>query len=231
MKPGSMKGAARIAPNDPTGAHAVTAGALSIASQALATIVVQLGGLGLADGDAFLRRVFGRCVIAYSARRIAGPMAHACWQVLIPESVDHAHLIEIEYDKRRRHGWLTPWASRSLGVYVTQHALARCCQRTVGVGDLDEIVPAIEQHVMQAQSLLAQQTVRGGDELQTIDAAGVMLWHACSTLEEPIALRAGTWLADQTVIDPKLRGLVARAKATHTLLVRRGALLRPAAVN
>lgn len=210
----------RIAKNDPRGAHAVIRGELQRASWMLPDVVLRLLSADAHEGDKLLRARFG--VGVFESKVPCFPRSMAVWRIAVPEMEERLHLIEIEFDTLRRHGWETPWASRSLGVMVAHHAISRCCHRSVGESNLADNSAVLKSHMLEAARLISAGTVQIGDEITTIDGRGVLMWRAVASFDVPIALRGVTWIADSTLRDPVLREWVVRARDTGTVITHRG---------
>jgi len=205
----------RIAQNDPRAAHAVVRGELQAATWKIEDTIYTLAlpGTTMRQGAEMLAAQFPGGVLHEDIKRPSGGRALARWDILAPEHEDRLHLVQIEYDARRRHGWASPWAARSLGVLVSHHALARCGQRTVGRGELCQLIPTIRAHVLAAARAQQVGPILQGDTYRTIDSRGVLLWGT----EPPrdgrhLALIARTWLDGATLADRSLRELVRLAR-------------------
>lgn len=217
----------RLAANDPGGAHAVVGGELQVRTRAVKDILWDLADASIREGRRILEENFGGCIVFEHVNHETGSRAFASWLILEPEREDRLHLVELVYDVRRRHGKDIPWHGSSAGVLISKHALARCAQRTVHIGDLERLVPAIHLHVARVLCIKADEYLLAGTELQTATEDGVVLWRAEET-DEGNMLVASTWLDGDTLKDPELKDLVARSRnPSGQVLVRRGPLNSP----
>lgn len=197
----------RIAPNDPTLAHAAAYGQikrLRVETEKLHERLQELEGkTQVTRGAAMIRKHFGKLILMESITRLKGSRPKARWLALDAnvEGGGDMVLVIVEADK-----W--GWALRDLMLRLSPHAVARLMQRTTGSSNLERFAQTLRHHILTVLPIMSR--TPEDHSVTTASGSGAMIW-----VPHGEGFRGVTWLSVDSMTDEKMAEMCRNAGATR----------------
>lgn len=207
----------RIARNDPGLAHALSSAEIKKLKLGSGKVFARLSNsMSTSEISRLLRGHFGALLLGEHIARAHGTRAQAYWILLDAVANDSQYPDDLAavMVKKSKVGV----QDVSLPVQLSSHVVARFFQRTLGHGDLRGVA-LLEQHVRVAIESVAAHTLKIGDDMATATSEGALLWRTLSwhRIAHPVRLRAMTWIAADTAVDPVLKEMMQAAGTTQVV--------------
>jgi len=199
----------RIAGNDPTLAHAIAKREVATLDRSSARLFERLVKMSGKQAHAAIHKHYGDLLLHESIKRLNGSRQHATWWVL--DADEDTDDLVVAMILLRMEGDYRTWDAQRMGVSMSHHCVARVLQRTVGHDSVRAAGEMLAKHVTVAGNGLVTD-MKVGDRYVTASKEGVLLWGAQPGATAPCVIRAHTWIARHTAVDPALISLCAAAE-------------------
>jgi len=206
--------AVRIARNDPALAHAMAAHELERLDKRSHKVFSSLRDwMTVEQISRLLRNHFGGLVLRDNVIRAHGSRAQAYWLLLDTVDARDSEFVN-DLTVLRVGKWKGRIVIGRIPVQVSSHVVARFFQRTLGHSDLQGIA-LLARHIERGIHLTSDNVVSVGDGVITATPEGALMWRAIPRhVTEGVRLRATTWIAAETAVDPELLKAMQRSDAS-----------------
>jgi hypothetical protein len=184
----------RIAPNDPTLAHAAAYGRIKELRGNTKLLFDHIralkGKTSIREGVALMKAHFGKLILVEGVIRLKGSRPKARWLVLDANIDGGSDMVAMIVEINAQG-----WAIHDLTVRLTSHAVARLMQRTTKSSSMQRFAETLRYHILAALPLAYE--LAEGQTLTTMNGSGALIWVPYEN-----GARAMTWLGVESISDP-----------------------------